>query len=208
MALVWICNRCLFSNFSTTFLLQNSLIVTDENSFSILTCPSDNDPSSPLQTSSPVTKLVPRKPKRRRLKFLALNCNWSKSQSKKAQLHGIIDLHYPDVVIGCESKLLTQYFQSLTQSTNLIDCNMEEEFSVQQSMFWLQLRKPNFKIQILNLSGHLISFQEPRNSVLAVIIVHLIQELIQLKDSMIRWVLFIAEKKLIFFKLFSICVVT
>ena len=108
----------MYPNFSTTFLLQNSLIVTDKNSFSILTSQSDSDPGSSRRTSSPVTQLVPRKSKRRRLKFFVLNCKELKSQSKKAQLHGIIDFHCPDVVIGCESKLdsITPFYSIFPES--------------------------------------------------------------------------------------------
>ena len=50
--LVWICNICAFPNFSTTFLLNNILDITDDNSFASLN--SNHSPiGSPLYASSP-----------------------------------------------------------------------------------------------------------------------------------------------------------
>ena len=42
--LVWICNRCLFPNFSTSFLLNVSLSVTVSNSFGSASSPSSQGP--------------------------------------------------------------------------------------------------------------------------------------------------------------------
>lgn len=127
---------------------------------------SASDPGSPLQAWSPVTLTLPRKPKRRRLKLLALNCNGPKSQTKKAELHGIIDLHSPDIVIGCELKLDSSipfysiFPDSYTIYTGWIDRNMVAEFSLLQNMILLPPRRPTFKLQIVKLSGYPSSFQE------------------------------------------------
>ena len=111
--LVWICNRCTYPNFSTTFLLNNLSDLADSTIFGSLDSPSPSDPLTsplgpPLHTSSPSahhsSKRTKSKP-RRKLKVLSLNCNSLKSSNKKAEFHALLDLHQPDVIMGCESKI-------------------------------------------------------------------------------------------------------
>ena len=74
--LVWICNRCLFPNFSTSFLLNDSFSVTVSNSFGSLSSPSS--PGPPLHSSSPTSPAPPRKkPVKIKLKVVSLNCTLS-----------------------------------------------------------------------------------------------------------------------------------
>ena len=102
--LVWICNICAFPNFSTTFLLNNIVDITDDNSFAILN--SNHSPiGSPLYASSPSKQPSATKAKRRKLKVISLNCNGLKSSAKKSDFHALLDLHEPDIVLGCESKI-------------------------------------------------------------------------------------------------------
>lgn len=56
----------------------------------------------PLHTSSPIARAPQQK--RRKLKIISLNCNGIKSPTKSEFLT-LIDLHKPDIVLGCESKL-------------------------------------------------------------------------------------------------------
>lgn len=106
--LVWICNLCTFPNFSTSFLLQSSNL-EDENSFSSLAENSNlSEIGSPLFVSSPRgSKIHSDQPifKKKKLKVLSLNCNGIKSMKKKADFHAIAELHNPDIIIGCESKI-------------------------------------------------------------------------------------------------------
>ena len=102
--LVWICNICAFPNFSTTFLLNNIVDITDDNSFASLN--SNHSPiGSPLYASSPSKQPSATKVKRRKLKVISLNCNGLKSSAKKSDFHALLDLHEPDIVLGCESKI-------------------------------------------------------------------------------------------------------
>ncbi|XP_048579020.1 uncharacterized protein LOC125560735 [Nematostella vectensis] len=108
--LAWLCNKCLFPNFSTTFLL-NEMDLCHENRFESLSSDStiSSDPGSPLFTSSPSRFHDPQgnrvKITRRKLKILSLNCNGLKSPAKKSQFQSLVALHDPDVILGCESKI-------------------------------------------------------------------------------------------------------
>ena len=58
---------------------------------------------SPLISFSPKALKQSKHLLRRKLKILSLNCNGLKSLKKKAQFNAIINLHQPDVILGCES---------------------------------------------------------------------------------------------------------
>ena len=92
--LVWLCNMCLFPNFSTSFLLGTDF--SNENSFKSLACEGDS-PGQPLHTFSPSSTgahhHVRMKSTKRKLKFLLMNCYGLKSNSKKAAFYSMIDLH-------------------------------------------------------------------------------------------------------------------
>lgn len=104
--LVWLCKMCLFLNFSTTFL--SGADFSSDNSFESLASEGDS-PSRPLHTSSTSSVSAHhqerRKSTKRKLKFLSMNCNGLKSNSKKASFTSMIDLHQPDVILGCETKI-------------------------------------------------------------------------------------------------------
>lgn len=161
---------------------------------------SASDPGSPLQAWSPVTLTLPRKPKRRRLKLLALNCNGPKSQTKKVELHGIINLHSPDIVIGCELKLdssvpfysifpdsYTIYRLDRSQHGGRVFIAAKHDLITTEETY---LQATNCEIIWVS-----IQFSRTKNSTLAATIARPIQELIQSKHSMIRWAPFIAGKQ-------------
>ena len=90
--LMWICNRCLFPNFSTSLLLNDSFSATFSNSFGSLFSPSS--PGPPLHSSSPTSPAPPRKkPVKRKLKVVSLNCNGLKGLTKRTEFHCYIELH-------------------------------------------------------------------------------------------------------------------
>lgn len=104
--LLWICNRCLFPNFYTSLLLNDSFSATVSNSFGSLF--SLSSPGPPLRSSSPTIPAPPRKkPVERKLKVVSLNCNGLKGLTKRAEFHSYIELHQPDIILGCESKVDT-----------------------------------------------------------------------------------------------------
>ena len=113
--LVWICNRCAFPNFSTAFLLNNLASFTTNNSFQCLESTNSTTGSAsysrspymgpPLHSSSPISSSRSTKQTKRKLKIISLNCNGLKNSTKKADFCALIDLHQPDIVLGCESKL-------------------------------------------------------------------------------------------------------
>ena len=112
--LLWICNRCLFPNFYTSLLLNDSFSATVSNSFGSLF--SLSSPGPPLRSSSPTIPALPRKkPVERKLKVVSLNCNGLKGLTKRAEFHSYIELHQPDIILGCESKL-TLIFQRIQSS--------------------------------------------------------------------------------------------
>ena len=99
-------------NFSTTFLLDNQSVFGSESSFaSLKQCTSINSPAElnplgSLHASSSTIKTNHRTYQRRRkLKVLSLNYNSIKSVNKQAEFLALLDLHQPDVVLGCESKI-------------------------------------------------------------------------------------------------------
>ena len=104
--LVWICNKCIFPNFSTTFLL-NEVDFTSEISFGPLSAGSSTSSDAfvyikPHQanrvhsgTSTPTKKL----------RVLSLNCNSIKGAKKQAEFCALADLYDPDLILGCESKI-------------------------------------------------------------------------------------------------------
>ena len=101
--LVWMCNRCLFSIFSTSFLLNNPFSVTVSNSFGSLF--SSSSPRPLLHSSSSTSSAPPRRKRaKRKLKVMPLNCNGLKGSAKRSELHFYIELHHPDIILECESK--------------------------------------------------------------------------------------------------------
>ena len=101
-------------NFSTTFLLDNLDSLASNNSYQSLEFNNSTTGSAPdqsfssamgplLHSSSPIA--CSPKQKRRKLKVISLNCNGMKSPTEKAEFQALIDLHKPDIVLGCESKL-------------------------------------------------------------------------------------------------------
>ena len=102
--LVWMCNRCLFSIFSTSFLLNDPFSVTVSNSFGSLF---NSSSPRPLLHSSSLTSSAPpkRKPAKRKLKFMSLNCNGLKGSAKRSEFQSYMELHHPDIILECESKL-------------------------------------------------------------------------------------------------------
>ena len=102
--LVWMCNRCLFSIFSTSFLLNDPFSVTVSNSFGSLF--NSSSPRPLLHSSSP-TSSAPRrrKPAKRKLKVISLNCNGLKGSAKRSEFQSHIELQHPDIILECESKL-------------------------------------------------------------------------------------------------------
>lgn len=105
--LVWVCNRCTFPNFSTTLLLDDNCAINylldfgNGNGFESLgSCYSLNLPDEPnplgppLHASSPTTRTNH-----------AMYCNSIKSVNKQAEFLALLDLHQPDVMLGCESKI-------------------------------------------------------------------------------------------------------
>lgn len=48
-----------------------------------------------------------KKPVKRKLKVFSLNCNGLKGLTKRAEFHSYIELHQPDIILGCESKVDT-----------------------------------------------------------------------------------------------------
>ena len=105
--LVWICNRCAFPNFSTTFLLNNLATFTSNNSFQCLESNNSTTGSAsysrsppmgpPLHTSSPITSSHSTKQTRRKLKIISLNCNGLKNPTNKVDFWALIDLHQRDI---------------------------------------------------------------------------------------------------------------
>ena len=91
--LVWMCNRCNFPNFSTTFLLNNLSDYSSGTTFASLDNygePADRPDASPviplgppLFSSSPTHHKRCHQPKRK-LKILFLNCNGLKGSNKQA----------------------------------------------------------------------------------------------------------------------------
>ena len=108
--LVWICNFCAFPNFSAILLLNNLDSFASNNSYQSLESDNSSTKSAPdpyysspmgppLQTSSPIARSP--KQKRKKLKAISLNCNGIKGMTKKVAFQALIDLHKPDIVLGC-----------------------------------------------------------------------------------------------------------
>ena len=99
---------CVICARSRMFLQLFCLVQTfqGDNSFESLVSEGDY-PGRPLHTSSPFSVHLQRRKKstKRRLKFLSMNCNGLKSNSKKVTFNSMIDLHQPDVTLGCETKI-------------------------------------------------------------------------------------------------------
>ena len=99
----------MFPNFSTSFLLSKSSDFIVTNSFESLSPLSSgscsSSPGPPQLSSSPLRHTSPSRQKKRKLKVISLNCNGLKGSAKKLEFHALIDLHQPDVILGCESKL-------------------------------------------------------------------------------------------------------
>ena len=59
----------------------------------------------PLHCSSPLNPPGPQRPRKRKLKVISLNCNGLKGPGKVSEFHSLIELHEPDIILGCKSKL-------------------------------------------------------------------------------------------------------
>ena len=85
--LVWMCNRCMFPNFSTSFLLSKSSDFIVTNSFESLSPLSpgscSSSPGPPQLSSSPLRHTLPSRQKKRKLKVISLNCNGLKGLAKQ-----------------------------------------------------------------------------------------------------------------------------
>ena len=112
---IWICNDCGVANYSSS-LFDSQDPVSCENSFSQLTdistyttlsCTgSCSESSRPISESLPHTS-TPTKSKQNsyKLKCMEINCNSIVSTERAAIFKANVELHKPDVIFGCESKL-------------------------------------------------------------------------------------------------------
>lgn len=107
--LTWHCSnpRCTgFSNISTNlFRSQDLAELSHENPFSLLD-PVESDSSSDGSSFHPQASSSPKRHKHRpSLKILQINCNSIRSSVRNALFRAHVDLHNPDIILGCESKL-------------------------------------------------------------------------------------------------------
>ena len=111
--LVWICSKCMFSNFSTSFFTNNNISnFNSKNTFASLdstpTCSQDSaaDAFKPHMTSSPKIDHVtptPLKDEVDRLKIFSININ--SIPGKLNNLQGFIDVQHPDIIAIQETKI-------------------------------------------------------------------------------------------------------
>lgn len=107
--LVWMCNRCLFSIFSTSFLLNDPFSATVSNSFGSLF-----SSSSCTRATCPVFKFYKQctskeETSEKEAESYVLNCNGLKGSAKglrlRSEFQSHIELHHPDIILECESEL-------------------------------------------------------------------------------------------------------
>ena len=111
---IWVCTDCGYSNYSHRTPSLNP-ILSCTNSYSILTNCSDDDndlPNNHFFTSTPsknktyINKAPPIfSSKVKKVQIMIMNCNGVKGPSKQAAFLAALDIHRPDIVLGCESKL-------------------------------------------------------------------------------------------------------
>ena len=109
---IWVCTG--YSNYSHRTPSLNP-ILSCTNSYSILTnCSDDNNdlPNNHFFTSTPskdktnINKTPPIfSSKVKKVNIMIMNCNGVKGPSKQAAFLATLDIHRPDIVLGCESKL-------------------------------------------------------------------------------------------------------
>ena len=128
------CDDCLYWCHSACIGMSNNKPLTsphlfDTNPYSILseseTSLSDSqhlsDIGSPIHASSPTKQNTA---KRQMLQVLQLNFNSLKSSGKKAELQILIERHNPDIIVGCESKLVdTHASHSIFPETYVVERN-------------------------------------------------------------------------------------
>ena len=116
----WICCHCALPNFSSTFFLSASSLETS-NSYDLLdsgsSCSSNSvelgeDPGEPTASSTPQkdtpsleTNKSRGRNKPKKIKAMLINCNGLKGIEKHQKFEAELELHKPDIVFGCESKI-------------------------------------------------------------------------------------------------------
>ena len=116
---IWVCTDCGYSNYSHRTPNLNS-ILSCTNSYSILTNCSDDDNDllnnryftfTPAKNKSNINKTPPFfSSKDNKIKIMNINSNGAKGPSKQAAFLATLDIHKPDIVLGCESKLCNSMF--------------------------------------------------------------------------------------------------
>ena len=111
---IWVCTNCGYSNYSHRTPNLNP-ILSCTNSYSILTICSDDDNDLPINcffSSTPANNKahINETPpifsnKVRKVKVMIINCNGVNGPSKQTALLATLDIHKPNIVLGCESKL-------------------------------------------------------------------------------------------------------
>ena len=110
---IWVCTDCGYSNYShRTPNLDPILSCT--NSYSILTNCSDDDndllnnrffTSTPAKNKTNINETPPIfSGEVKKVKIMLKNCNGVKGPPKQAAFLATLDIHRPDIVLGCESK--------------------------------------------------------------------------------------------------------
>ena len=107
---IWVCTDCGYSNYSHRTVNLNP-ILSCTNSYSILTNCSDDDndlpnnrffASTPAKNKTNIDKAPPIfYSKVKKVKIMIINCNGVKGPSKQAAFLATLDLHKPDIVLGC-----------------------------------------------------------------------------------------------------------
>ena len=109
----WICCDCGLPNFSDSFFDSSVDSFADENIFDSFNCSPDEIPAeSVMKTAGTDSSLPPsHKPKSPAssvvppLKIVVANCNGIGGSKSNADFRSFMDLHQPDIMLGCESKL-------------------------------------------------------------------------------------------------------
>lgn len=106
----WICSNCDHPNFSTS--AQSSFAsYASPNNFSILTDEEAEDTNSLSQ--APISGIAQHRPSPNKIYNLkVLNINCQSLVNKKAEFQALLDLHKPDIVVGTESWLTKDHYDS------------------------------------------------------------------------------------------------
>jgi len=129
----WICDQYGLPNFHSSLFNSSWSSLSSTNSFSAL----DSSLKSTGLTSTPLkqrgSSLRQAKPTCSRvnngLKGKIINCNGLKGASRRIEFQALLDLHQPDIVLGCESKLdkeiptYSVFPQNFTVFRNDRNCN-------------------------------------------------------------------------------------